>query len=76
MCMCLARGGVGGEGSEWMRGFCLGIANPVGTGAVLDVYLCLGCSGVGGVGGKWVGGLEHGLEEWVVLCLCQSGLFV
>ena len=25
MCMCLARGGVGGEGGEWMRGFGLGL---------------------------------------------------
>ena len=29
MCMCLARGGVRGEG-EWMR--VLGFTNPVGTG--------------------------------------------
>ena len=32
MCMCLARGGVGGEGGEWMRGLGLGFTNPVGTG--------------------------------------------
>ena len=37
MCMCLARGCVGGEGSEWMRGLGLGFTNPVGTGGVLDV---------------------------------------
>ena len=30
MCMCLAPGGVGGDGSEWIRGFCLGFTNPVG----------------------------------------------
>ena len=31
MCMCLARGGVGGEGGERMRGlgFDLGFTNPV-----------------------------------------------
>ena len=41
MCMCLARGGVGGEGGgEWMRGLGLGFTNPVGTGGVLDVCLC------------------------------------
>ena len=37
MYMCLARGGVGGEGGEWMRGLGLGFTNPVGTGEVLDV---------------------------------------
>ena len=34
MCMCLARGGVGGEGGEWMREMGLGFTNPVGTGGV------------------------------------------
>ena len=28
MCMCLARGGVGGEGGEWMRELGLGFTNP------------------------------------------------
>ena len=41
ICMCLARGGVGGEGGEWMRELGLGFTNPVGTGGVLDVCLCL-----------------------------------
>ena len=50
--MCLARGGVGGEGGEWMRGLGLDFTNPVGTGVVLDVCLWFGC---GGVGGEWVG---------------------
>ena len=36
MCMCLARGSVGGEGGEWMREWGLGFTNPVGTGGVLD----------------------------------------
>ena len=62
--MCLARGGVGGEGDEWMRGLGLGFTNPVGTGGGLDVCLCLGCGGVGGVGGEWVGRLDQGLDGW------------
>ena len=37
MCMCLARGGVGGEGGEWMRELGLGFTNPLGT--VLDMCL-------------------------------------
>ena len=61
MCMCLARGGVGREGSEWMRELGLGFTNPVGTGGVLDVRLCFGC---GGVSGEWVGDLDQGREWW------------
>ena len=59
MCMCLARGGVGGEGGEWMRELGLGFTNPLGIGGVLDMCLCFGCGGVGGVGGEWVGGLDR-----------------
>ena len=51
MCMCLARGGVGGEGGEWMRELGLGFTNPLGTGGVLDMCLCFGCGGVSGVDG-------------------------
>ena len=40
--MCMARGGVGGEGGEWMRELRLGFTNPVGTGRVLDMCLCFG----------------------------------
>ena len=58
MYMCLARGGVGGEGGE-----CLGFTNPVGTGRVLDMCLCFSCGGVGGVGGEWVGSLDQGRER-------------
>ena len=29
MCMCLARGSVGGEGGEWMRGLGLDFTNHV-----------------------------------------------
>ena len=61
MCMCLARGGVGGEG---MRGLGLGFANPMGIGGVLDVYQCLGCGDVGGIGREYIGGLEQCLERW------------
>ena len=64
MCMCLAPGGVGREGSEWMRGLGLGFNNPVGTVVVSDVYLYFGCGAVGGVGGEWIVGLDHGLEGW------------
>ena len=69
--MCLVRGGVGGEGGEWMRGLGLGFTNPVGTGGVLDVCLCLGCSDVGGVGGEWVGAWNRVWKSGVALCLCE-----
>ena len=72
MCMCLARGGVGGEGGEWIRGLGLDFTNPVETGGVLDVCQCFGCGGVGMGLGPWSGG--------VVLCYvcvrCESGLSV
>ena len=55
-CVCgLARGGVGGEGGEWMRELGLGFTNPLGTGGVLDMCLCFGCGGVG---------LDKGRERW------------
>ena len=74
MCMCLDRGGVGGERSEWMRGLGLGVANPVGTRWVLDVCLCLPCNGVGGVGGEWVGAWTR--SGGVVLCLCELWVWI
>ena len=74
MCMCLARGGVGGEGGEWMRELGLGFTNPVGTGGVLDVCLCFGCGGVAGVGGEWA--WTRVGSGGVVLCLCESGFSV
>ena len=64
MCMCLAQGGVGGEGGDCMRELGLGFTNPVGTGGVLDACLCFGCGGVDGVGGELVGGLDQGRERW------------
>ena len=45
MCMCLARGGVGGEESERIKGLGLGFSNRVGTGGVLAVHLYLGGGG-------------------------------
>ena len=69
--MCLAQGGVGGEGGEWMRGLGLDFTNPVGTWGVLDV--CFGC---GGVGGEWVAGLDQGWKGGpgiCVLCLADTG---
>ena len=78
MCMCLARGGVGGEGGEWMSELGLGFTNPVGSGGVLDMCLCFGCGGVGGVGGEWVGGLDGVGSGGVLLCCvrCESGFSV
>ena len=73
MCMCLARGGVGGK---WMRELGLGFINPTGIGGVLDMCLCFGC---GGVGGEWVGGLGHGSGAvgWCYVCVrCESGFSV
>ena len=73
MCMCLARGGVGGEGGEWMRELVLGFTNPLGTGGVC---LCFGCGGVGGVGGEWLG-QGSGAVGWCYVCVrCESGLSV
>ena len=74
MCMCLGRGGVGGEGGEWMRELGLGLTNPVGTGGVLDMCLCFGCGGVDGVGGEWA--WTRVGSGGVVLCLCESGFSV
>ena len=80
MCTCLARGGVGGEGGEWMRELGLGFTNPVGTWGALDMCLCFGCGGVDGVGGEWVGGgLGPGLGAlgWCYVCVrCESGFSV
>ena len=57
-----ARGGVGGEWSEWMRGSGLGFTNPVVTWGVLDVCLYLGCGGVSSVG--WGVGRGPGPTVW------------
>ena len=73
-------GGVGAEGSGWMRGLGLSFTNPVGTVGVLDVCLCLGCSGVGGVGAEWVGlGVWTKVWKggWCYVCVrCESRIYV
>ena len=70
MCMCLARGGAGGEGGEWMRELGLGFTYPLGQG-VCWTCVCFGCGGVGGVGGEWVGAWTRVGSGGVVLCLCE-----
>ena len=60
--MCLARGGVGVVGGEWVTGLGLGFTNSERTWGNWDMCLCFGCGGVGGVEGEWVGGL--GQEGW------------
>ena len=65
MCMCLARGCVGGKGVIRLG---LGFTNPKRTGGMLDVCLCLGC---GGVGGEGVGAWTRVWRGGVVLCLCE-----
>ena len=76
MCMCLARGGVGGEGCEWMRELGLGFTNPVGTGGVLDMCLCFWLRWC-----RWgvVRGLGPGSGAlgWCYVCMrCEPGSFV
>ena len=65
MCMCLARGGVGGEEGEWMRELGVGLF-PIlwGQGECWTCVCVLVAGGVGGVGGEWVGGLDKGRERW------------
>ena len=67
VCMCLARGGVWGEGVDWILGF----TNPVGTRGVLDVCLC--CRGVCR---EWLGCLEHGMGRtgWCYVCVSLDSL--
>ena len=79
MCMCLARGGVGGEGGEWMRGLGLGLykscgnSGSVGRVSVFRLRWCGWCRwGVGRVLGPGSGGVG-----WCYVCVrCESGLSV
>ena len=75
MRMCLARGGVGGVGGEWVTGLGLGSTNSRGTWGKWDMCLCFGCGGMGGVGGEWVDGLGQGLGGWGgVMSVCAVSL--
>ena len=53
MCMCLARGGVGGVR---VRGLGLDSTNPGGTEGNWDMCLCFGCGGVVRCGRCWGSG--------------------
>ena len=79
MCMCLARGGVGGVGGEWMRELGLGFTNPVGTGgsvrrvSVFWLWWCGWCRW------EWGRGLGQGSGAvgWCYVCVrCESGFSV
>ena len=61
-------GGVGGIGSEWVRGLGLGFTNP---GGKWEMCLCFGYGGVD-VGGEWVGDL--GLGGWGGMSVCVVSL--
>ena len=65
MCMCLARGGVGGVGGEWVTGLGLGFTNSGGTWRKWDMSVfwlrwCGWCSWR--VGGRL--GPGYGRVEW------------
>ena len=62
MCMCLARGGVGGVGVSGLRDWvwALPILEEHGESGIC-VYICFGCGGMGGVGGELVGSLGQDL---------------
>ena len=69
MCMCLARGGVGGVGGEWVTGLGLGFTNSVGTwegGICVLVVVVLGVSG-------WAAWSRVG---WCYVCVCCESVFV
>ena len=54
MCMCLARGGTGGEEGDWMRGLGSCFTNSVGTRGVFDVGWTCVCVLVAVVWLVWV----------------------
>ena len=70
MCMCKARGGVGGVGGERVTGLGLGFTNSGATWGKWDMCLCFGCSGVDGVGECGCAAWASVLEVGVVLFLC------
>ena len=76
MCMCLARGWVGGVGGEWVRELGLGFTNPERTwGNGICVCVLRWC------GWSWEGvGCDSGFGPGsgrCSVCVCwESGLFV
>ena len=78
MCMCLARGGVGGVGGELVTRLGLGFTKSGGTWGKWDMCLCFGCAGVvsvvlgESVWAAWTRVWEGG---WCYVCVCcESGL--
>ena len=71
-CMRLARGGVGGEGGEWMRELGLGFTNRGSVGHVSVPWLRWCGWGVGRGLGQGSGGVG-----WCYVCVrCESGFSV
>ena len=76
MCMCLARGGVVGEGGAWMRELGLGFTNPVGTGGHVSVFWLRWCGWCRWRVGRGVGP-GSGAVGWCYVCVrCESGFSV
>ena len=71
MCMCLARGEVGGVGGEWVTGLGLGFTNSEGTWVKWDMCQYFGCDGVGLFCGRVGGRLEPGSGRvgWCYVCV-------
>ena len=58
MCKCLARGGVGGVGGEWVTGLGLGLTNSGGTWGEMgyvSVFWLRWCGWCWGIVGGWLG---------------------
>ena len=68
-CMCLARGGVGGVGGEWMTGLGLGFTNSGGTWGKVGYVSVFWLRCWGRVGGR----LGSGRVGW---CYIMSGFSV
>ena len=76
MCICYARGGVGGEGDEWMRELSWYFTNHVAAGGVLDVCPCFvlwWC--MWGVD-RGLGPMYRGVAWCYVYVGCEPGLYV